>query len=64
MVHTVSIPYTAKKRIQVREPVAKMSFNNKNMIQKAMAMLPTSPAKHFAFFLKLKNRNTKLASIG
>ena len=33
-------------------------------IQNAILKLPMSPAKHLAFFLKLKNKKTTLAKIG
>ena len=64
MVEITSIPYTPKKRKYVKSLVFITHAPNKANTQKAILMLPTSPAKHFAFFLKLKNRKTKLAKTG
>jgi hypothetical protein len=46
------------------ELVFNINCKIKVIIQKEIAMLPTSPAKHFARFRKLKNRKTPQAMIG
>ena len=64
MVEITSIPYTAMNNKYAKFSVFTINNPNKAKTQNAMLMLPTSPAKHLALFLKLKNKNTKLAKIG
>ena len=57
IVYTVSIPYTISKIMYVASFFARISSMVKNKIKNPIIIAPTSPAKHFAFFLKLNTAN-------
>ena len=47
-----------KKKTHDQNPELPMASTSEKIMIKAILTLPTSPAKHFAFFLKLKKLNT------